>query len=233
MAIIALAAPVSGIRGKVGGNVYSANKSGPYLKSWGRGSNPRTQSQTNHRSDLIQFAQAWSAITPAQRTAWDVYAALPAQDKTNSLGETYSASGFNWFIELNLNRRANGQGQLSAAPVLGTPATPLGNIVNCFATSGAGITNILVPIGDPSIEQITCIKAVLLNSIGVDSFSPIRPFMICQTGAPGQRNYGFKTELLTAFGEAQVGQKCFASLQIQNSEGRRGTLVADSDDVRP
>jgi hypothetical protein len=232
MGIVTFAAPVAGVRGKVGGVVYSANKSGAYLKNWGRGSNPRTQIQTTHRNDLAQFAQAWAAITAAQRTAWDVYAALAAQDKTNSLGETYSVSGFSWFVTLNIARRQNGQAQLSAAPVLATPAASVITNVRAFETASAGTTNILLPAGSPNINATNAIHARLVNSIGHTVQAEVKPFVIAKNFGVTTVNLAIKTELLEMFGTAQVGQNLFIKIAIQNSEGRRGPIAAASDYMR-
>lgn len=228
MAIVQYAAPVAELRGKVGGIVFSATKAGPYVKAWGKGSNPRTQIQTEHRGTLSTFAQAWADITAAQRTAWNVYAALPAQQKLNSLTQLYSVSGFNWFIEININRRAAGQAQLSAAPVLGTPAAPFLALIQPASTGNPSLSRLVVPPGDPSINQTNAIKTQVLNTAGRSSFSPIRTFMLAFNYGVGVRSYFIQTELESHFGTLQIGQTLFAQLQIQNSEGRRGPLSASS-----
>lgn len=229
MAILTFASPVSGLRGKVGGNIFSANKGGPYLKAWSRGSNPRTFVQSGHRANFISFSTTWITLSQANRDSWDTYAALTAQDLINSLGETYSISGFNWFIRINLNRESFGDGLLSAAPTGGTPATPIIQVVDAFSTAAAGVTNIKLTAGSPGLGERLAIKAEMAYGEGRQVLSQIRTFMLTQQQSIGTVNFGFKTELLEHFGTAQIGQKVFCSILHQSSEGRRSAPANGSD----
>lgn len=226
MAIITLAAPISGIRGKVGGIIYSANKAGPFVKSWARGSNPRTFLQTVHRSSLSGFAIAWKTLSGSEQSAWDTYAALPAQDLTNSLGETYSISGFNWYIRINLNRLSAGDAFTKIAPTLTVPTAPTIDTMTVSETDSASDTFITLQAGSPGLGERLVIKAVLVSSSGVLVMAKVTTFMLTQELAIGVLDIPFKPELLTHFGTAQVGQRCFATIQHQDIEGRRSVIAA-------
>lgn len=232
MAILTFQAPVSGLRGKVGGQVFSANKSGPYLKAWGKGSNPRSTDQTNHRAGFVQFSQRWSTLTDAERTDWDTYAALTAQDKTNSLGETFSASGFNWYIEINLNLQSAGASIIDTAPTGGTPGTPIVNLVRLFTTAGGGFSNITLDGASPGLTGLQAIKAVLVNSEGRTAQAEIRPFMVATLRFGGGNNFRFHDELEAQFGTIQLGQRVFITTQFQNSEGRRSAIESGFADAQ-
>lgn len=227
MGIVVFAAPVAGIRGKVGGIVYSANKSGPYLKSWGKGSNPRTAAQTNHRQNLVQFSQAWQNLTTGERTDWDTYAALTAQDKINSLGETYSASGFNWFCEINLNLRAAGAVQLDTAPTGPTPGTPILNDFVSRETGAEFSTRFNLDGASPDLTFIHATKAAVFSSEGHTAQAEIRVFMTAQL-ATGSTFFQIQNEMEEHFGTIQVGQNVFATIQAQSAEGRRGAVLSAS-----
>ena len=86
MAIALIGAPLAGVRGTLGGITFSANKGGPYIKLWAKPPNPRTSRQTIERGFLGRMPELWRALTGVQQTAWDTFAALGAQDLTNSLG---------------------------------------------------------------------------------------------------------------------------------------------------
>lgn len=124
MAIVKIGAPLSGIRGTIGGITYSANGAGPYCRQWSRGSDPGSPKQATQRAYLARMPQAWAALTAAQRTAWDTFAALAAQALTNSLGETYYASGFNWFCKCNTRLLRSGRSLITATPTQARPAAP-------------------------------------------------------------------------------------------------------------
>lgn len=124
MAIIKLGVTVVGIRGTLGGITFSGNKSGPYAKAWSQSSNPQTTFQQGQRRSIAEIPSLWRALTAGQMAAWDTFAALPAQDRTNSLGETFSASGFNWFTITNTRLINMGRTPNVAVPVIARPAAP-------------------------------------------------------------------------------------------------------------
>lgn len=124
MAILKLAAPVAGIRGTVAGLIYSANGSGPYVKAWAAPSNPRTETQTIERSILAQMPTLWRALTIFERALWDNFAALPAQELFNSLGESYFISGWLWFVKCNIRLLRVGRATITATPTVARPAAP-------------------------------------------------------------------------------------------------------------
>ena len=147
MAIIAIGPPLSGIRGTVGGITFSANKSGPYAKIWSQTTNPRTPSQSRERGFLARMSSLWNAMTDVERAAWDTFAALPAQDLTNSLGETFSASGFNWFTKTNIRLLRVGLTPLVPVPTQARPAAPT---ITEFRVTVAGTESNLTVGGTPS-----------------------------------------------------------------------------------
>jgi len=101
MAIVKFGPMVVGARGTLAGIIFSANAAGPFVRQWSRGSNPRSEGQQIQRQHLGDFATKWNQLTDAERLDWDDYADDPAQELTNSLGETYFASGFNWYVRIN------------------------------------------------------------------------------------------------------------------------------------
>lgn len=124
MAIFKLAPPLAGIRGTIGGQVFSANKSGPYIKLWARGSNPSSGKQTTERAFVGGMPGLWAALSDPQRAAWRTFAGDPAQELTNSLGEGYYASGFNWFTKCNVRLTRVGRATIQAVPTQARPAAP-------------------------------------------------------------------------------------------------------------
>jgi len=124
MAIIKVGAPLAGIRGTLGGITYSENGSGTYAKQWSRPSNPRTPHQTVERGFLARMPSLWGALSDAQRADWRTFAADPAQEKTNPLGEAYYASGYNWFCQCSVSLLRVGRATLKPAPTQAQPAPP-------------------------------------------------------------------------------------------------------------
>lgn len=138
--IVKFAAPLAAARGTIGGLVFSKNKAGPYVKQWAPPSQPRTQQQTAQRSRLAKIPGLWTALSAAQRTAWDVFADLPAQELINSLAETYTISGFAWFGKTNIRLLKIGRATTTATPVIARPSAPT---INDFLIlqSGAAVNH--------------------------------------------------------------------------------------------
>ncbi len=135
MAIIKLGALISGIRGTVGGVIFSENGSGPYAKLWAPPSQPMTSRQTIQRALLSQMPNLWRDLTPVEQTAWDTFAALAAQELFNPLGESYYASGFAWFNKCNIRLLRVGRATRSAVP---TQARPGAATIDDFRICVAG-----------------------------------------------------------------------------------------------
>lgn len=70
------------------------------------------------------MSSLWNSLTSVQRAAWDTFAALGAQALTNSLGETYYASGWNWFCKTNVRLLRVGRSTISATPTIARPSAP-------------------------------------------------------------------------------------------------------------
>ncbi|KKN12155.1 hypothetical protein LCGC14_1019350 [marine sediment metagenome] len=124
MANIKLAAPIAGIRGLVGGLVYSANGSGPFVRAYDMPPNPRTPRQQIQRAYFSSIPAAWRELTPSQKNDWDAFAAAPAQELFNSLGDSYFASGVNWFNKCSTRLLRADRSIENDAPSQARPAAP-------------------------------------------------------------------------------------------------------------
>lgn len=166
MAIAKFGVLVVAARGTLGGVVFTANQAGPYVKIWAPASNPQTVLQSLQRNTIVSFAQAWQSLTSGERTGWGTYAALPAQDLTNTLGETYSISGFNWFVRINSNLQQAGLPQRDIAPVTAIPGAP--TITAAFLKTDDAPTESRIDIdgADSTREDIHVVTARVFNSEG-------------------------------------------------------------------
>jgi len=147
MAIIKLGALVVGIRGTVGGVTYSQNGSGPFAKSFARGADPRSTKQDAQRATLANSARSWADLSDAQRSAWDTWAALPAQEKVNPLGEAYYLSGYQWYVTVQNWLATAGRLPTTAPPTTARPTAPTITSLT-VDVNGAPASNILYPAGE-------------------------------------------------------------------------------------
>lgn len=99
MARVTLGPVVADLRGKVGGSIFQRSKHGTTLRALHIPTQHNTQKQALMRGHMFQLQAAWAALTQAQRTAWDAWAAYmslkPADTTPGSL------TGQNAFIRTN------------------------------------------------------------------------------------------------------------------------------------
>lgn len=105
---------VTEISGKVGGQSYSRNGGGAYVRNISKPLNGQTTSQTTVRSSVATLSRAWAGLTAAQQAAWNSFGAL--QIKTNRIGHKSPQSGFNAFVQYNQVLANAGVAMISVPP---------------------------------------------------------------------------------------------------------------------
>src|SRR5690625_5217983 len=101
-------------RGKLGGQVYSKNKSGNYVRNNAIPTNPRTTHQMASRALLSEVSRDWSALTEEQRNAWD--SATEEFKRTNAFGDRTKLSGKNLYSSINKNLLQVGADKVQLPP---------------------------------------------------------------------------------------------------------------------
>lgn len=97
--------------GSVGGLVYSHNRGGQYTRARTTPVNPNTEPQVAAREAMAAAVVAWGALTAAQRSAWEDYAANVPM--LNVFGDSRPLTGQQQFLRTQLASRAAG---ITSAP---------------------------------------------------------------------------------------------------------------------
>lgn len=115
MAIITTGGGVATISGSVGGNTFSHNRGGPYVRLRAIPTNPNTVFQQAVRGFMSQLTVLWSTVlTAAQRAQWDAYAeAVPLP---NAQGEPRNVGGLGMYIRSNVPRLQALKGRVDDGP---------------------------------------------------------------------------------------------------------------------
>src|SRR5439155_109028 len=87
--------------GSVAGVTSSRNRFGQYRRTRATPVNPNSTFQGAVRARLSVNSAAWRALTAAQRAGWNDLAA--SMTRTDSLGQTYSLTGFQSYCSVNNN----------------------------------------------------------------------------------------------------------------------------------
>lgn len=88
-------------RGKLGGHVGQRNASGNILRTKTTPTNRRSPAQQSRRSLVAELTRDWKFLTEAQRIQWNNFA--NENPDTDIFGNVKTNSGFNMFVEVNLN----------------------------------------------------------------------------------------------------------------------------------
>ena len=228
--IVKFGVMVVGARGTVGGAIFSANQAGPFVRSWSKGANPRSDLQTAQRGRFSSLASAWRDLTQAQRDDWIDYADDPPQELTNSLGETYFISGFNWFIRINDHLEQVGAARRDDAPTLTRPLAPIIQFSRLIFTGEVANSFILFTVGSPGLTELHLCAALVVNSQGRTTASLRSTNLKIDTLTPA-RAVVFQTEIESTFGNIVAGQRAFYVAQVQDAHGQRGPIDTDTRDA--
>jgi hypothetical protein len=223
MAIITLGPTITGIRGSIGGSTFSANKAGPYIKAKSRGPNPHTTKQSNSRGKFITPGPAWTALTSAQRTAWNALTAAPPEVVTNSLGETLVLSGFQWFTKIHLRQLAIGATPTANAPTGTTPAQPASTVV--YTTVSGGLLYDYPNDYFAANEYFVLFTAIRFSSTAIQTFSQRR--LTRYTLTPNQLYEWFTDEYTACWGAPRLGTAVTTSMCKQLQNGLRSIPVVN------
>lgn len=233
MAIVKFGVLVVGARGTIGGATFTANQTGPFVRQWSKGSNPRTSKQSEQRGLIGTLASSWRALSTAQQDDWDDYALLPPQEKTNSLGETYVISGFLWYVAINQNLTAAGAALRVDAPTLTRPTAPIIQDAFLYVTGHVNNTAVQYTVADPDVDALHGVHAKVVNSQGIRHIPDKMPFIILLV--PNViRAINIESEIEAEFGTIALGQRMLLSTFIQDAHGQRGpTDTTAVDAINP
>lgn len=173
MAKIKFGMMMTDARGKLGGQVFSKNRGGAYVRTKVTPSNARTLRQTFIRSLLASISAGWSALTASARNGFNE--AVADWSTTDIFGDARNPSGKTLFTKLNMNLGNTGQALISAVPVkVAVPEFGETTVVFKTATSALVITsentpgdNVVQVSATPPLSQGTSFYKGKFRQIGV------------------------------------------------------------------
>jgi hypothetical protein len=119
--------------GSQAGTTSSRNRFGQYRRTRAIPVNPNSTFQGAVRARMSANAAAWRALTQAQREGWaDLGLSMT---RTDSLGQSYSLTGFMAYCSVNNVKQAAGDSTVSDAPSLATPSTLLTAAITLTSSS--------------------------------------------------------------------------------------------------
>ena len=222
MAIIRFGGGVAGIRGTIAGTTFSASRSGAYAKSWSKGPNPQSVLQTDQRRSLSNFAQLWASIAAADKADWDTFAADPAQEQTNALGDIYYLSGFQWFLKINATLQGAPLSPRLTYPTSAYPTIPTLTSLTC--ATGASPDAIIVWPHNEFLGYYATVKIALARNAGVTT-PPYTPRILYRAFEPGPDGYNWGVPVQALVGDPSIGSKLFMVIDRISTDGLRSAAA--------
>lgn len=141
MAKIKFGMMMTDARGKLGGQVFSKNRAGAYVRTKVTPSNARTVAQQESRSILGALSIGWNGLTETAVKAWNE--AVNDWKSTDVFGDLKTPSGKNLYIQLNKNLLQSGQSVLGLPPEKTDVAEFAGTAIRIDQTeTSIGIVNL-------------------------------------------------------------------------------------------
>jgi hypothetical protein len=115
--------------GSIGGQTFSHNKGGMYVRSRGLVKQTNTPAQQAVKSALSSLTASWNdTVSSGNRTTWNTYAKNTPM--LNTLGDSRQVSGLNMFLRYNVPNLQTGGTMLQVGPSINnlgafTPPTSL------------------------------------------------------------------------------------------------------------
>ena len=123
MALVKYGSIVADARGAVGGEVYSRNSAGAYVRNKTKPIYPASEKQVAMAALMSTVVSDWQlALTTAQRTLWNNLAAV--SEFRNRLGDEFHPSGFNIFVLSNILLDLTAQAHVTAPPISASAPAP-------------------------------------------------------------------------------------------------------------
>lgn len=128
--------------GRIGGTVYSRNKSGAYTRTTNT-TGASTPARSGIQSLFSFLSKLWQTVTQAQQDAWAFDATL--RPMVNRLGVTFFLSGFNLFMRNNMMLLTGGFGENVNRP---GPVPTFANVTFNVSGSDARYDLSSAPVGN-------------------------------------------------------------------------------------
>jgi len=109
--------------GSEAGTTSSRNRFGQYRRTRATPVNPASVPQSQARARVSANSAGWRALTAIQRAGWASLGGMMA--RTDSLGQSYTLTGFLAYVSINNNNLAAGNAIVADAPALTTPTALL------------------------------------------------------------------------------------------------------------
>lgn len=220
MALIRPGGIVGQISGRIGGDVFSHNRYGSYIRNGTIPVTSTTEYAITAKARMTECTQAWQALTAAQRRDWVGFAA--ANPVVNRVGQSIQLTGHVAYVGINSRMLAMGESKLTTPPVGPAPAplTTL-SITADIGLGGCSLTFTPTPLG---ADERLYLWGCRLQSAGISFVENyLRLFNI--TAAAQATGFDFQSVYEARLGTMAVGE--IVVMRVAVIDDATGLVSAD------
>ena len=218
MAKIKFGMMMTDARGKLGGQVFSKNRAGSYVRTKTTPVNPQTEAQMASRQLLGSLSAGWSSLSASAITAWNE--AVNNWKSTDVFGDIKVPTGKNLYTALNKNSLGAGGSAISLPPEkLELDTLP---VTGVDVEIGAGDIDLgVVNVPASHILQVWASGAVTDGTSYVKN--KLRVIGNYPAGAIDQSQ--IFSDYVSKFGTPVLGQRIYFATRYIGTNGQAGVRV--------
>ena len=217
MAKIKFGAMMVDASGKLGGQVFSKNRGGAYIRTKSTPLNPQTRSQMFVRGIFASISTAWSGLPEASRLSFNNLVSSYA--RTDIFGDLRNPSGKNLFQRLNQNLEISGQPQITNCEQ--PSEVPFANIVSVTLSEGASEINVLTN-GDTTGSKVVVWGTPPLSAGTSFVKNKLRQIAVLNGGLAIDQNV--YNEYVSKFGTFEDSSNIYFGVRVINANGQASPL---------
>lgn len=205
-----------------GGTTASRNRFGSYFRNRSTPVNPDTSLQQVQRLAMAAAGEAWRALSGSERSGWSAIG--EEYSRQDSLGQTYSLTGFQAYVAAVRNCTYIGVSVPASPPEFSIPASPL---TITSAPSDAAFSVVFTPTPVPTGVKFV-IEATGPMSAGV-SFAPRSAFKkVAVVNAAGTSPVDVLSAYTALYGAPIPGMRVFVRIRAISLDGFAGPHLETS-----
>jgi hypothetical protein len=228
MATVIFGSGVAGIRGKLGGAVFSANQSSCYVKQYVKPVYRHATMQLPIRAQLAKSSAEWTYLSNSDRTDWDNFAAAPNELDYDAWGNQIFLSGYYWFCRCQ-QRRYYIDPAVQPYPPAGGVQTPLSDLTLDIRPYSVGDSYV-----EWSAPALAATDALIVEIAISDNISNQRPrswYLLVYTGVAPTSPLNITLGVAFRFGDLRPSNTlAYCRAWNQSKYGNR-SVVAETSSI--
>lgn len=217
MAKIKFGAMMVDASGKLGGQVFSKNRGGAYIRTKATPLNPQTTAQMTIRGIFASISSSWSRLSEAGRQSFNNLVSSYA--RTDIFGDLRNPSGKNLFQRLNQNLVISGQPQITTC--VQPTEVPFANIVSVSISAGTRVMNVFSD-GDTTGSKVVVWATPPLSAGTSFVKNKLRQIAVLDGGQAIVENV--YNDYISKFGSFEDSDNIYFGVRVINANGQASPL---------